>query len=190
MPDAGWRMHDVRRMSRLRGMGAVLPILAAVAAGCGDRGPEIRRYQEIAPAAPASPVTWSVPEGWEERPGGDLRLATFLVREGVECTVTAFPGAVGGLEANVRRWLGQLQVPDPGHEALAAFIAGAEIVETEGGRSGRLLDFRRLVPHAEVAILAGVFPGDDATLFVKLAAPPDVLAAEATRFEALCRSLR
>ena len=178
-----------------------IAVLVGLGTGCGEREPEIRRYREVssvaapppattpAPAAaPAPPVAWTAPEGWEEKPGGNMRIATFATEDGRECTLTAFPGDVGGLEANARRWLGQLRVPEPGN--LAAFVEAAETLSSRAGLEGRLLDFRPLVAGDGDAMLAAAFRKGDFTVFVKLTAPAAVLADEEARFRDLCLSLR
>jgi len=55
--------------------------------------------------------TWTVPDGWTERPGGGMRYATLLAPDGTEATVTTF-GVRGSvtdqIEANLSRWRGQV----------------------------------------------------------------------------------
>ena len=186
-------------------------LLVLLATGCGDTSPPSRTYQEVilrpAPAdmnapeqrsdtgaiASARPsVTWTAPSGWVEAPGDRMRLATFRVRDG-ECSITAFPGDVGGMEANVRRWLGQMNVPDPSPEAMDAFLADGDAIASAGGLHGRVFDLARLAPDAgpeSTAILAGVFSKEGASVFVKLTGPISLLAEERERFVELCRSLR
>ena len=54
-------------------------------------------------------VLWTVPDGWEEIDGASsVRIATFKASNGTEVAVTAFPGDVGGLVANINRWRGQV----------------------------------------------------------------------------------
>ena len=67
-----------------------------------------------APAAPGqaaaapSPLTWTAPKGWEEKPASRMRLGQFVVPgpsgASAELAVMAFPGDVGGELANVNRW--------------------------------------------------------------------------------------
>lgn len=195
-----WRAAGLRRRCALS---LIVALLVGVLSGCGDREPEIRRYHEIssvpvsptpsamapvAPASPAPPVAWITPEGWEERLGGNMRIASFVTGDGRECTLTAFPGDVGGLEANARRWLGQLGAPAP--EDLPGILQTTETLSTDSGLAGQLLDFRGMVAGEGDAMLAGVIKKDHFTIFVKLIAPPQVLTAEEERFRALCRSIR
>jgi len=181
-------------------------------AGCGEAPPASRTYQEVilrpapAPAdmdasmtpsptgtiASSRPeVAWTAPSGWTETPGDSMRLTTFRVGDG-ECSITAFPGDVGGMEANVRRWLGQMKVEDPSPEAMREILAGGEPIVSAGGFQGRVFDLARLAAAADpgaTAILAGVFSVDGASVFVKLAGPVSLLSEERERFGELCRSL-
>ncbi|NOY43496.1 MAG: hypothetical protein GXP26_16880 [Planctomycetes bacterium] len=61
------------------------------------------------------PPTWKTPEGWEERPASEMRLATLVIpdKDGpLELSVSGLP--LSGdwdeyLTSNVNRWLGQLK---------------------------------------------------------------------------------
>lgn len=69
--------------------------------------------------------SWTLPEGWQERPGDQIRFATLVIpSEGkpLELSVTALPSAGGDDEnyvlANVNRWRGQLRLPAIAKEQL------------------------------------------------------------------------
>ena len=62
--------------------------------------------------------TWTLPEGWQQQPGNQIRYATVLIpAEGkaLEVSVTALPNSGGDDDeyvlANVNRWRGQLRLP-------------------------------------------------------------------------------
>lgn len=64
-------------------------------------------------------VQWVKPETWTELPSsGSVRMATFQSDNGVEIAVTAFPGDVGGLLANVNRWRGQIGLAPTDEQGL------------------------------------------------------------------------
>lgn len=148
-----------------------------------------------APGAPAvapagGGVAWTTPGGWIEQHGNPMRIATFLVGpERAECTLTAFPGAVGGVEDNLRRWAGQIKL-NLSPDVLARFARTPSTFKTEGGFSCLLYDFSEVAPDADPSILSAILPLEDRTLFVKLMGPRALLAQEKPAFEALCRSLR
>ncbi|MEM9703064.1 MAG: hypothetical protein AAF907_11545, partial [Planctomycetota bacterium] len=56
-------------------------------------------------------ATWTVPDGWTERPASGMRYATLIAPNGVEATVTTF-GIRGSrqtqLDENFKRWRGQV----------------------------------------------------------------------------------
>lgn len=142
-------------------------------------------------AVSGASLQWTAPAGWVEQPGQAVRLVTFLVGpDRAECTIVGFPGDVGGLEANLRRWLGQLKA-DVSDDALALFASRPESFTSEGGLDCRVFDFATiLAPDAPASMLAAVVPLGSQTFFVKLAGSHALLAAEKDNFMALCRSLR
>lgn len=197
----------------------VLPLLLPGLLGCDRPNPAVRRYQEIAvtperlvatmPAPPPSAASgnpdmastpvqtaetrlaWTTPPGWTEGASRPMRLATFVTgSSGRECVITVFPGDVGGLEANLQRWLGQLQVtvaPD----ALSKFARAPETFQSEGGLPCLIYDFAGVVPaDAPESLLAAVVPLEGSTAFVKLGGTREQIAAEKENFLALCRSLK
>lgn len=104
----------------------ILTISAAalLTAGCGGNGDSGRTETPRdmgGTDAKATEVTWKVPEGWvEETPANAMRKAQFALpaAEGDatdgEVVITFFPGEgqVGGVEANIDRWYGQMSQPD------------------------------------------------------------------------------
>lgn len=187
---------------------AVLALLG----GCGLQKPTWLTYEENtgmshtshasdmpASRAAASPrlasVKWTSPEGWREEAGSGMRLASFSIeRDGgkASCTIISLGGAAGGLEANVRRWLGQLNVEVPPPNEFFAFLERQERIESEGGLKGVVVDLSELSGGApdKDSMLAALFTMDGSTLFVKLTAPRALLAGEKDAFIRLCASLR
>lgn len=194
-------------------------LFAALAlAACGRREDEIRSYREVtyssqpaaaeaaAPAPAATPASapgamsgtvptaglklaWTAPEGWVEQPARAMRLATLKAGE-AECVLSAFPGDTGGEEANLRRWLGQLNV-EPTAEMLMAISAGAVPFKTQGGWDGRLFDLGRALPaDATSGMRVAILPVSGQSVFVKLSGPPAALQAQAAALESFCKSLR
>jgi hypothetical protein len=195
----------------------IFPALISITfAGCGKSDPEARTYYEVTlraqppapePADPATPVdgasapgmtgsvptadvglSWLAPDGWEEKPGSGMRLVTFIAG-GIECTISSFPGDVGGLRANVDRWLGPGQLDaNKTVEEISAFISAADSLSTRGGLSGVFLDFTRLTGDGK-SMLAAVLKKGDASVFVKLMGPGEVLDRERGKFLELAESL-
>ncbi len=129
-------------------------------------------------------VVAAAPEGWTRGADRNMRLATFTFGSACECVVSAFPGDVGGLHANVNRWrqqvgLGPLEASAlPTLPRVPMFGQLATLVEAEG-RIGE----RPSLLLGTIAPLAGE------TVFVKLTGPTDEVRAALPHFLALCRSL-
>jgi len=119
-----------------------------------------------------------------------MRVGTLILADGAtECAITAFPGEVGGIEANLARWLGQLDVEVPG-DALASFARKPETMQSDAGLPCLIYDFSQVLPpDSAQTILAAIVPMKDQTVFVKITAPPAVIVRERDAFLALCRSL-
>ena len=69
---------------------------------------------------------WTLPDGWEQRPGTDMRLATLRIPtagEPLEMKVIPLPTADGDFDAyllsNVNRWRDELQLPPISKDELA-----------------------------------------------------------------------
>jgi len=77
---------------------------------------------KFAPGADAKP-TWTLPEGWQQLPGGQFRYATIRMPQmadsdkPLEITVSS---AGGEVLANVNRWRGQLNLKPISADELAA----------------------------------------------------------------------
>jgi hypothetical protein len=188
-----------------------LALVALLTAACSREG-EVRRYQEVTiqaapPAAAESPMgggrgqmtgnvptaglrlSWDTPAGWTEKAGGSMRLATFLVG-GAECSLSAFPGNTGGVEANLRRWLGQIDA-EGSDEQIAGLMQRASAFQTKAGWDGQAFDLSTALPDgATNGMRAAIIPVDGQSVFVKFMGPVDVLEKERAAFAALCASLR
>lgn len=172
-------------------------VAAATAVTACDRHDDIHAYR--APKAPtpakaaAMPVSapqkvvWDVPEGWRAvQSQQQMRIATFRAGagEGVEVSVTAFPGDVGGLLANVNRWRGQIGLEPAQESDLAA------MVKTIHGQSGdvQLLDLAG--KNGQQLLAAIVKPGDGQSWFAKLAGAPESVSPLHDSFETFAASIR
>lgn len=134
------------------------------------------------------PLVWNVPAGWEDRGASGIRIAT-LVAEGQECTILSFPGDVGGDEANIRRWLGQIN-QNPPDDAVAKLLGSPMTAVTAGGFDVRLYDFADILPaSAPLSTLAAMIPVGDQTVFMKFTGETAALARQKAAFIELALSL-
>lgn len=163
-----------------------------VSAGPGGAAGAPSDMQGQIPTPPGrGDVVWELPKGWTQAPGNQpMRIATFKVAltdlaggagspSGVEAvpqievTLTAFPGDVGGLLANVNRWRGQLglaEVTEAELPKLVSVVKGANgdfvVVNLRGEGEG------------SAGLLAAIVqPGDGQSWFVKATGAPTQLEA-------------
>lgn len=169
-----------------------------------------RRYREIGATAPPPPVgalpdgmaesapgsvEWDAPPGWKETRGTGMRRTSFNIAspqgEGV-CTVVMLGGEAGGMEANVLRWLGQLEIiPDP--EQLRAYLVDLPRVDTRDGTPAVMVDLTGFVDASDPAVpgmLAAVWSRPNQSVFIKFTGPLGLLASEREGFVRLVQSLR
>jgi hypothetical protein len=85
------------------------------------------------------PVVWTLPDGWQEMKGDQLRYATIRVgpeNAAVELTVIGLGREAGSLEANVNRWRGQIGLAPASEQELAKVTRKAKV----GGTEATLVD--------------------------------------------------
>jgi hypothetical protein len=81
-------------------------------------------FASVRPAPDKAHPEWKLPEGWEERAGTGMRVATIVIptsAKPLEISVTSLPwtGSAEETLVNVNRWRGQMQLPDIGPQGLA-----------------------------------------------------------------------
>lgn len=143
-----------------------------------------------------SHLNWTVPDGWVEKRGGGMRLATFAIgneKKPASCTLVSLKGDGGGIKANIIRWLGQLGLSSAlaDEAALTRFISDQIKVETSGGLAGLLVDFTPLTISPEnQSMLVTIFQLSNQTVFVKLMDKKSVLNRAREDYLNLIRSFR
>lgn len=137
-------------------------------------------------------LQWLKPESWTQEPGGNaMRLATFKVSDaGKEATTTivALGGAAGGLQSNISRWLGQLDVQVDA-ATLATYIEGLPTFTTSSGLKGHLVDLSSWVAEDAESMQAAIISAADQSIFVKMTGAAPLLLKEKAAFTALCESI-
>ena len=140
------------------------------------------------------PLTWSTPEGWIETKGSGMRLATLKSSdtEPIECTIVSLGGAAGGLEANVTRWLGQIQISLTAQE-LQDFLSKHETITTEKGLQLPILNFTQLQnqsPESANSMAATIFNVHESSVFIKMTGSKKAVLNNIEKFKTLCRSIK
>jgi hypothetical protein len=136
-------------------------------------------------ASAASALTWTAPAGWTAKPLGVMRKGSYAIkRDGGEAdlSITAFPGATGGLEANLNGWRGQVGLAAlPPEEVVAAtekFAANGlpvTVCDYAGGGS---------------RIVGAIVPFGGNSWFFKLSGPDAVVAAEKPAFLEFLKTIK
>jgi len=119
-------------------------LLAAILPCFADDQIQVYTVPKEHPAIPvtASPISWTTPPGWEEKPANAIRLGSFTIQDEhggkAEVAVTSFPGAVGTELSNVNRWRGELALApieekDVSSEAVAVDSIPGKLYDITGG---------------------------------------------------------
>ncbi|MCW5552612.1 MAG: hypothetical protein KIS67_10705 [Verrucomicrobiae bacterium] len=135
---------------------------------------------------------WTVPEGWQEIPGGQFLVAKFVVTgEGnarAEINVSMSSGDGGGLVPNVNRWRAQLGLSQvPGAEISSSVkkvqAGGNELSYVE--LSGTDLNTGR-----PALVLGAMVPRPGQTWFYKIAGDRQLVEAERAKFTTFAETVR
>ncbi|MDE2008674.1 MAG: hypothetical protein KGJ09_01190 [Candidatus Omnitrophica bacterium] len=118
-----------------------------------------------------SPYTWIIPQGWKQGPAKMMRLVSFY-KEGApdafDCYIVALPGTAGGQEANLKRWMGQVDI-DPSDANYQKLLDNARTIQTQGGLQARFYDLTLLQQEAsDKSMIAAIIATGDTTIFVKM----------------------
>jgi len=137
-------------------------------------------------------LTWKTPEGWREQKGSGLRLVTFQSEEGkgkTECSIISLSGSAGGLQSNVRRWMGQIGI-NASSDELDKILSDSSQFKSDGGIPMTIVDLTPLSRESQSpSMIAAVMLLDDMTIFVKMTGTREAVNHNHEQFKALCRSL-
>ncbi len=141
-----------------------------------------------------SPVAWSTPQGWQEQPKSGMRLATFLNTDSahpIECSIVSLGGGAGGLESNIRRWMGQINLAPVSDDDLSAFISKQEQLKSDGGLDMTVIDFTSLQNDSQAdSMTAAILSLSDSRIFVKMTGKKENILKNREQFHSLCKSLK
>src|SRR5581483_4510515 len=132
------------------------------------------------PPSDGPKLNFASPPEWKDEGEKPMRLASFKAGAGTECYVSAFPGDVGGVAANVNRWRSQLGQP-PLDDAGVAALQKVKFL----GQDSPLVEIA-----GDQALLGVMAPKQGYTIFVKMVGPKNEVAAERARFLAFVSSVQ
>jgi hypothetical protein len=185
---------------------AAIVVFGLLCAPACRQKPQARQYEENDTAAAqasnqpqartqSASWRWVKPLPWREEASAGLRLVTFYIgsrEDSGQCTLIPLPGDGGGIQANVQRWLEQLQLPLFSPPELADFLGRQKKMQTQSGLPVDVIDFTTLShPQARSgpSMLIAVIPGENQTLFVKMNGRRALLEKNREIFYEFCRSL-
>jgi hypothetical protein len=163
------------------------PRSAAMPAGMGGMGAMGSDGVEPPPAPAGGGLRWTLPTGWTESAGGQMRYATLKppVTGRIDASVVMLPGPAGGELANVNRWRNQIGLPPLDEPALAK---ARTVVKTRAGAL-HVYDFTS-DGDPRSRVVAGLTSAKGETWFVKLNGDAAAVAAARADFIKLLGSLR
>jgi len=151
------------------------PPIGDAGATAGAQGPMMTGD---VPTSSGSELAWTAPANWQVKGNGSMRKGSYSVPgDGgavADFAITAFPGDVGGLFANVNRWRGQIGLPPIDLSQLASATEHLEV----NGFKIELLDALGTVNGQPTRLLGAIVPHNGQTWFFKLLGPDAVVAKE------------
>ena len=164
-----------------------------------------------APVAAAQPagsaqgsggVKWSMPSRWQTGPEKPMRAATYLIpaapgdSEGGECAV--FMNIGGGVDANIKRWIGQFQQSDGSSSTSKAkqnkeTVNGFQVttVDLTGVFNGGMAMMGQApAQKTNYRLLGAIVETPQGEVFFKLTGPEKTISAAQADFTALIKSIK
>jgi hypothetical protein len=140
--------------------------------------------QAVPTSSSSGGITWKAPKDWKEIKGNSIRLASFKIAENTECTLIVLSGEAGGLVSNVNRWRDQIGLSQIGETAVKA---ATQVVKTPLADA---LMVKLVNPNnKDLAFIASIIPKGSGTLFVKLAAPSNMIESLEAPYLELLKSI-
>lgn len=155
-------------------------------------------------AETAGGLKWTPPKAWTAQAQRPMRAATYTIprapgdSEDGECAVFYFgPGQGGGVQANLDRWIGQMEQPGGKPSRDVAKIAK----QTVNGLATTTIDVPgtylfspspmspNKTPKPGYRLIGAIVEGPEGAVFFKLTAPAKTAAAAEAPFQAMLKSV-
>ena len=143
----------------------------------------------------AGGISFEEPNGWQtQKPSSSMRKAQFVVKgkDGKTAEVVFFhfgPGAAGGVQANVQRWLGQFKEPTDKLKAKISdeTIDGTKVtyVTAEGTFMKGPPFGGSKVPVPDSGLLGAIIDGKQGAVFIKTTGPKAIVKSAEKALKAM-----
>lgn len=155
-------------------------------------------------AAATGSIAWDLPATWQqEPPSSGMRMAQALIPGaggvggvGDEGQLVVFhfgPGGGGGVEANLARWVEQMDVKpgtEPQRQVFAVRGYQVTLLDVAGTLKPSGMGMGPATPQPDSVLLAAVVEGPGGPWFFKATGPEATMAAARADFRAMLESVR
>jgi hypothetical protein len=142
-------------------------------------------------------ITYQIPEGWTRTtPTSSMRMDQATIPgEGGDGELTIFffgVGGGGGVEANLQRWAGQMELTAPPERDVFTLENGLRVtwLDATGTLKASTMGTGPTTDQAGSRLLAAVVEGPGGPWFFKATGPEATLSSQRDAFRALLHSLR
>lgn len=149
--------------------------------------PPIPRPDSVRFASPdqygkTGPLRWTAPSSWQaSRPGSSMRLAEYLIPGAPEAGVLSifhFPNGGGGVDANLKRWIGQF-TGGPEAKTAEKTVNGLTVHTVDAaGEYNPGMAGAGAPPKTNFRMLGAIIDINGGLFVFKLIGPKDVVAGE------------
>ncbi len=147
-------------------------------------------------------VKWTAPSGWKTGPDKPMRAATYLIpaaagdSDGAECAV--FTNIGGGVDANIKRWVGQFEQTDGSSseakakqkkETVNGFpVTTVDLTGTFSG--GGMAMGQPTTKKPGYRLLGAIVETPQGEVFFKMTGPVKTVTSAQSDFQSLLKSLK
>ncbi len=159
----------------------------------------------VAQAQEAGGLTWTAPKEWEAQGARPMRVATYRVApakgdtEAGELAIFYFgPGQGGGVDANVKRWVGQFQkadgaaVSEKDTKTKKETVNGLPVttVDVKGTYTGGGPMMGPSTPKPGFRLLGAIVEGPEGAVFFKFTGPEKTVAGAEKSFRKMLETMK